>query len=140
MGLTSYITDKKTAVSDIILKNLTSEVNFDVITSGPIPPNPTELLDSPKMDFLFNELKQNYDYVVVDTAPVHLVTDTLLISKFADTVIYVIRANYLDKRLLPIVQGLYQEKRLKNMAVLLNDTDYKNGYGYGYGYGYGNKK
>lgn len=139
-GLTSYITERNMPVDQIIIRNLTNEVNFDIIPSGPIPPNPTELLESPKLSLLFEKLRKEYDYIVVDTAPVHLVTDTLLISKFADTAIYVVRANYLDKRLLPIAENLYREKRLNNMAVLLNDTDYKGGYGYGYGYGYGNKK
>ena len=138
-GLTSYITDKNLTIDQIILKNITEHINFDIIASGPIPPNPTELLESRKVDELFNYLRERYDYIIVDTAPVHLVTDTLLISKYADTAIYVIRADYLDKRLLPIAEGLYREKRLNNMAVLLNDTDYKGGYGYGYGYGYGDK-
>ena len=84
--------------------------------------------------------KENYDYVIVDTAPINIVTDTLLLSKQSDLFIYVIRANFLDKRLLEIPQKLYQEKRLPNMAVLLNDTDFERGYGYGYGYGYADKE
>ncbi|HEA30865.1 MAG TPA: polysaccharide biosynthesis tyrosine autokinase [Leeuwenhoekiella sp.] len=136
-GLTSYLTDSTLKLQDMIQKNLSKDMNFDLIPSGPIPPNPAELLESPKMRVLMDYLKTNYDYIIVDTAPVHLVTDTLLISKFSDTVIYVVRANYLDKRLLPVPETLYKEKRLRNMAVLLNDTDYEGGYGYGYGYGYG---
>lgn len=137
LGLTSYLTDSTIEPDDLILKNLSNDIDFDIIPSGPIPPNPAELLESSKMKVIMNYLKEHYDYVIVDTAPVHLVTDTLLISKFSDTVIYVVRANYLDKRLLPIAETLYKEKRLRNMAVLLNDTDYEGGYGYGYGYGYG---
>ena len=81
--------------------------------------------------------KANYDYIIVDTAPVNLVTDTLLLSKYADLFIYVSRVNYLDMRLLDIPKRLYEEKRLPNMAILLNDTNSEKGYGYGYGYGYG---
>ncbi|WP_051907928.1 GumC family protein [Flavimarina sp. Hel_I_48] len=137
LGLTSYLTDSTIEAKDMILKDLNKDMNFDLIPSGPIPPNPAELLESSKMRVLMEYLKNTYDYVIVDTAPVHLVTDTLLISKFSDTIIYVVRANYLDKRLLPVPESLYQEKRLRNMAVLLNDTNYEAGYGYGYGYGYG---
>src|SRR5690606_2342364 len=81
--------------------------------------------------------RENYDYVLVDTAPVGLVTDTLLISHNADLTIYVARANYLDKRLLDIPKELYEEGKLKNMAVVLNDVAFATGYGDGYGYGYG---
>lgn len=139
VGLTSYLTDSTIEPKDLIQSNLDKDMNFDLIPSGPIPPNPAELLESPKMRVLIDFLRANYDYIIVDTAPVHLVTDTLLISKFSDVVIYVVRSNYLDKRLLPVPESLYREKRLRNMAVLLNDTDYEGGYGYGYGYGYGKK-
>jgi tyrosine-protein kinase Etk/Wzc len=79
--------------------------------------------------------KQHYDYVIVDTAPVNLVTDTLLLSHLADMFIYVVRANYLDKRLLSIPKMMYEENRLPNMAMLVNGTNLERGYGYGYGYG-----
>ena len=91
-----------------------------------------------RVEEMFNKLKSEYDYLIVDTAPVNLVTDTLLIAKYADMFMYVARANYLDKRLLSVPQTLYNEKRLPNMAIVLNDTDPKRSYGYGYGgYGYG---
>ena len=79
--------------------------------------------------------KQHYDYVIVDTAPVLLVTDTLLLGYLADLFIYVVRANYLDKRLLMTPKLMQEEKRLPNMAMLVNGTDLERGYGYGYGYG-----
>ena len=91
-----------------------------------------------RVENLFTIVKQEYDFVLVDTAPVNLVTDTLLVSKYADMVMYVVRANYLDKRLLAVPQELYNDKKLPNMAIVLNDTDPKRSYGYGYGgYGYG---
>ena len=87
----------------------------------------------PKVENMFEQLKSEYDYIIVDTAPVTLVTDTLLISKNADAFIYVVRANYLEKHYLKLPQTLYVEQKLPNMCVLLNDTDTTNGYGYGYG-------
>ena len=111
---------------------------LDIIASGAIPPNPAELLLTDRVGTLFNAVKKDYDYIIVDTAPVNLVTDTLLIAEHADLFVYVTRANYLDKRMLNIAQTLYKEGKLPNMAMLLNDTDMSRGYGYGYGYGYGN--
>jgi capsular exopolysaccharide synthesis family protein len=111
--------------------------NFYALSSGVIPPNPVELLMSNKINLLFEQLKKEFDYIIVDTAPVSMVTDTLLIAKNADAFIYVMRANYLEKRMLKFAENLYREKKLPNMSVLLNDTDIKNTYGYGYGYGYG---
>ena len=84
---------------------------------------------------MFNYTKENYDIVIVDTAPVGLVTDTIQISKFADMFVYVVRANYLDKKMLQVGQTLYYENKLKNMAMILNGSDLVKGYGYGYGYG-----
>jgi Mrp family chromosome partitioning ATPase len=90
---------------------------------------------SNRVKLLFEDVKSKYDYIIVDTAAVGLVTDTLLISHHADMFIYVIRANYIDKRQLQVAQNMYNEKRLPNMTVLLNDVNHKKGYGYGYGYG-----
>jgi capsular exopolysaccharide synthesis family protein len=130
LGLTNYIIDNKINFSDIISR---VDENLDMISSGTIPPNPAELLMDEKMGTLFNAVKNKYDYIIVDTAAVGLVTDTLLISKFADMVIYVVRANYLDKRQLHVAQSMYNEKRLPNMVMLLNGVIQKKGYGYGYG-------
>ena len=136
-GVTNYITNEDLNLND--LKFSIPEVkNLDIIASGVIPPNPAELLMTNRVEEMFNKLKSEYDYLIVDTAPVNLVTDTLLIAKYADMFMYVARANYLDKRLLSVPQALYNEKRLPNMAIVLNDTDPKRSYGYGYGgYGYG---
>ena len=89
-----------------------------------------------KIDDLFKELKQQFDYIIVDTAPVSVVTDTLLIAKNADSFIYVMRANYLDKRMVRLAETFYKEKKLPNMSILLNDTIWNKRYGYGYSYGY----
>ncbi len=134
-GITNYITDEEIALDDIIF-NIPEIKSLDIIASGVIPPNPAELLMTKRVENLFSIVKQEYDIVIVDTAPINLVTDTLLISKYADMFMYVIRANYLDKRLLTVPQELYNEKKLANMAIVLNNTDPKRAYGYGsYGYG-----
>jgi tyrosine-protein kinase Etk/Wzc len=141
-GLTNYLSTANASIADYIIPS----ANFptmDILLAGSIPPNPTELLMNVKMDELFEQFKKEYDFILVDTAPVSLVSDTLILAKHADTFVYVVRANHLDKRMLHIPEILYKENKLPNMAVLLNDTQIKKGYGYGYGgygYGYGGKK
>ncbi|MDR7210663.1 polysaccharide biosynthesis tyrosine autokinase [Flavobacterium piscis] len=134
VGLTNYLSTNDTDVSKYIFKHNDYE-NFYILPSGIIPPNPAELLMSKNVDTLFETLKIEYDYIVVDTAPVSLVADTLLVAKNADTFVYVIRANFLEKRMLAIANTFYKEKKLPNMCIVLNDTDSTKGYGYGYGYG-----
>jgi len=135
LGLTNYLSSSdNTNIEDYIVKHPGYE-NFFILPSGIVPPNPAELLMSKKVDDLFETLKKDYDYIIVDTAPVSLVTDTLLIAKHADTFVYVMRANVLEKRMLSIANSFYREKKLPNMCILLNDTDSTKGYGYGYGYG-----
>lgn len=138
-GVTNYLSSKELDLKDLIVKQDGFE-HFDVLPAGIIPPNPAELLMSKKVNVLFETLKKQYDYIIVDTAPVSLVTDTLLIASHADCFIYVARANFLEKRMLSIVNGLYKEQKLPNMCLLLNDTDSTKGYGYGYGYGVNVKK
>nr|WP_298006934.1 tyrosine-protein kinase [uncultured Flavobacterium sp.] len=138
LGVSNYISANNSSIHDYILK-VDGYTNFDVLSSGSIPPNPTEILMSKKFQQLFKELKASYDYIIVDTAPVSLVTDTLIISRYADATVYVVRANKIDKEMLRIPNELYRDKKLKNMALVLNDSDVTKGYGYGYGYGYGNE-
>ena len=139
-GLTDYLSTKGAVIGDYI-NQLKGFEAFDVLLAGSIPPNPTEMLMSKKLDELFVQLKSEYDFILVDTAPVSLVSDTLIVAKHADTFVCVVRANHLDKRLLNIADSMHREGKLPNMAFLLNDTDVTKGYGYGYGYGnygYGN--
>jgi tyrosine-protein kinase Etk/Wzc len=138
-GITNYILDDTLNVDD--LKSTIPDVeNVDFISSGIIPPNPSELLSNHRVKELFEIVKKDYDYVIVDTAPIFLVTDTLLIADFADIFLYVARANFLDKRMLIVPKNFYEEKKLPNMAIVLNDTDSDRGYGYGYGYLQSTKK
>ena len=113
--------------------------DFDVITSGPIPPNPSELLLTSRLDQLVAGLREQYDYILVDTVPYGLVADAQIISRIADLCIYVIREGVMDRRQLPEIENLYTSEKLPGMSVLLNGVCNKHaGYGYGYGYyGYG---
>jgi tyrosine-protein kinase Etk/Wzc len=141
-GVTNYLSSKDLKIEDLIVKQEGFN-NFDILPPGIIPPNPAELLMGDKVENLFNQLKLQYDYIIVDTSPVSLVTDTLLLAKYADCFVYLVRANFLEKGMLHIPNTLYVEKKLPNMCMLLNDTNpTKGSYGYygyyGYGYGYGN--
>ncbi len=132
LGLTDFIGNPKLKIGDVLTAHETNP-NLHLISSGTVPPNPAELLMSDRMGVLFNEVSNMYDYIIVDTAAVGLVTDTLLISKYADMFVYVIRVGYLDKGQLSVAQTMYDQNRLPNMAILLNDMKSKKGYGYGYG-------
>ncbi|MEL4457185.1 GumC family protein [Lutimonas vermicola] len=133
-GLSLFLIDNSLKVSDVIVHH--DKTNLDIIHSGIIPPNPSELLTNGRFDEIMSYARANYDFVVVDTAPANVVTDTLLLSHHADLFLYVVRANFLDKRLLKISNMIYENNRLPYMSILINDTNYeKRGYGYGYGYG-----
>ncbi|MBO9584144.1 MAG: polysaccharide biosynthesis tyrosine autokinase [Flavobacterium sp.] len=135
LGVTNYLSSIDTNnIQDYIVKHKSYE-NFFVLPGGIIPPNPADLLMGSKVENLFEELKKQYDYIIVDTAPVCLVTDTLVIAKNADTFAYVMRAGILEKRMLSVVNSIYRENKLPNMCLILNDTDSTKGLGYGYGYG-----
>ncbi|NEV94424.1 polysaccharide biosynthesis tyrosine autokinase [Psychroflexus sp. YR1-1] len=139
LGVTNYLYDNSITAKDIIIKDSVEGLNLDVILSGDIPPNPAEMLMTSRFSELLEEAKQTYDYIIVDTAPTILVTDTILISKYADTTLYIMRSGYTDTRLLPHVRDIYEQKKLNNMGVVINGLDESgiNAYNYGYGYGYG---
>lgn len=130
-GFTNYIMNSDLKPKDVIYQEKT-ENPIDIIPSGDIPPNPSGLLIQPKVKEMFNYLEEHYDYVIVDTAPSTLVTDTLLISKLADLTIYVVREGYTDKRILTYPETYFEQKRLQNLAVLLNGSklSVENNYGY----------
>ena len=136
-GVTNFIKNDFINIQDLIVEHEDFE-NLSIINSGDIPPNPVELLMSNRVNEMFSYLKDRYEYIIVDTAPVGMVTDTIQISKYSDLTVYVVKANYLDKRKLHIPDKLNREKKLPNMAILINGSDHSKGaYGYGYGYGYG---
>ena len=105
---------------------------FDVILSGPIPPNPAELLLSNRVETLFEYLAGIYDYILIDSAPVGMVSDTFTLDRVAQATIYVVRANMTTFDDINFVNSLANEKRLTKIALVLNGTVSKRGYGYGY--------
>ena len=136
IGVTNYLVDEA-GLQDIIQP--TKLPNLDIITAGPIPPNPSELILSAKMDELMNDLKDRYDFVILDTPPIGLVSDSYDLMKFADATLFITRYNYSERNFLRAVQSRYEDGELKNIGIILNDFQVKMGYGYGYGneYGYG---
>lgn len=142
-GVTNYLHDTTTALNDIIETGQEYNLKFDLIFSGTIPPNPAELLSNGRFEVLLEELKKEYDFVIVDTAPTLLVTDTTLIANLADLIVFVIRANHTDKKLLHFINELKALKKINNAGIVLNNVGEQKGYGYSYsykynyGYGYG---
>lgn len=141
VGVTNYLSDNTVKVDDIIQH----QEGFDLIPAGILAPNPAELLMDNRLDELMNELRARYDYIIADNVPVGLIADATIANRIADLTIFVVRAGKLDRRQLPDIEKLYQEKKLKNMALVLNGANperhgYGYSYGYGYGYGYGAKK
>ena len=141
-GVANYLVDDALKISDIKAKNLSHETKFDIIFSGVIPPNPAELMSNGRFEILLKELKHEYDYIIVDTAPTLLVTDTTLITDLADAILYVTRANFTEKKLLKFISNLKDLNSIRNMGIILNNVGENRGYGYssnyGYGYGYDN--
>lgn len=134
IGFTEYVVGK--AEKSEILHGSGIIDTLKVVPSGSIPPNPSELLMSPKVNELFVSLKKEFDYIVVDSAPVGLVTDAQLLSKLVDTVLYVVRMNYTHKEQLRSADELYKNGKLPHTSLILNDVKSKGGvYGYSYGYG-----
>lgn len=139
-GVTNYLANPAVNVDDIIEKNEKFE-NLDIIGAGTVAPNPAELLMDERLDELISELRLRYDYIVVDNVPVGIIADAEIANRIADLTVFVVRAGKLDRRQLPDIERLYEEKKLNNMALVLNGSDPKQrGYGYGYGYGYYGKK
>lgn len=141
-GVTNFLSGEVTRVVDIVTKSEYHE-NLSVIGKGPVPPNPAELLLSPRLNELVEQLKAMFDYVILDNVPSNMVADAMIVNRVADLTLYVIRAGKMDRRQLPEVERLYTEKKLNNMAIVLNGvSEFHHGYGYYgyYGYGYGSEK
>jgi capsular exopolysaccharide synthesis family protein len=135
-GLSNYLHDIGYNWKDALINGFDKHPNHHIILSGSIPPNPAHLLTNGRFKKLIEEAKEIYDYVIVDTAPTILVTDTMLISQLADATIYLVRANYTEKNLLKFSKELDETKKLKNMAYVINSVGASKSYGYGYNYGY----
>lgn len=136
-GLTEFLYNPNENLDQIINVS-TFHPNLDVIYSGSIPPNPAELLANGRYEFMINELKKEYDFIIVDTAPLMLVTDTLLTSDLADATVYVVRAGYTEKSLIEFANHQVEDNKIKNSGFVLNAVERDHfGYGNKYGYGYG---
>lgn len=138
LGITDFLVSKDVTIDNII-RTSDKVADLFVISAGPVPPNPAELMMNTKFAHLVNELKERFDYIIFDTPPVGQVADALILSQFVDYSIYIVRYGYTDKSMLKIIKNLYNNKSLKHPIIVLNDAKEENGsnYGYGYGYGYG---
>lgn len=138
LGLSEYLMDYKISTSDIVSSMLVHNNTIDVIYSGKILPNPSELLMGDRFKKLIDEVSLEYDYVVIDSAPLMLVTDTLLIAPFANHTMYVTRAHVTETKVVDFPISLQKEGKLKGLNFVVNDVKESNlGYGGKYGYGYG---
>lgn len=144
MGITNYIIGKA-SFSELLIE-VNGIDNLYVIPCGPIPPNPSEILLDKKLDELMQEVMDNFDVVIMDTAPIGLVSDAITLNRFANCTLYITRQGYTFRKQLGLVEDLYVNKKLPNLCLLINDVKSDSGYyggyyggGYGYygGYGYG---
>jgi capsular exopolysaccharide synthesis family protein len=145
VGLSTYLIGKASAEEIVYPHPQTA--NFSIIPSGPIPPNPSELIGSKRLEELFDFLKVNYDYIIIDSPPVGSVTDAKILAKVADATLYIVRQDFTHSSFLELINDLQQKKILPNLNIVFNGIKvkkipgysygYGNGYKYGYGYGYG---
>ncbi len=137
VGVVNYLIGQK-GIQEIIQP--TEIDNLDIVTCGPIPPNPSELLLSNQTSELMDYLRNHYDYIIIDTPPVGLVADAIELFRYADAVMYIVRQNYTQRSMPKMIDDKYNNGEIKNISFVLNDFSVKNSYGYGYGgynYGYG---
>ena len=144
-GLSDYLGKRENNVDDLIVEKENYPGLF-VLPVGTVPPNPTELLAEPRLAELIEKMRSRFDYIFIDCPPVDIVADTQIIEKLTDRTAFVVRAGLLEREMLPELQRCYDEKRFKNMMLVLNGTEgsgkrygYRYGYKYGYQYGYGGK-
>ncbi|MEQ1675579.1 MAG: polysaccharide biosynthesis tyrosine autokinase [Chitinophagaceae bacterium] len=141
-GITNYLMGKTDNIAEVI-RPVPGHENLFVLGCGPIPPNPAELLLDTRLDEMFEWLQTNFDIVLVDTAPVGMVSDAMTLSKFADCTLYLVRQGHTFKKQVGLIDEFYQEGKLPKVSIIINDVKLKPGYGYygygryGYGYGYG---
>lgn len=132
-GITTYLSSEEYKPEDVIVNEPSNLKNISVVMAGPVPPNPSELLLSDRLDEFFEYLRANYDYIIVDTAPVGMVSDTFSLARISDATIYVYRANYTNKSHLKLINTIQKNDKLKKISLVMNGTSTQTGYGYGYG-------
>lgn len=147
MGLSDWLTGRIDTWKSIVRKTKEKQDGLDIIPVGTIPPNPTELISSSRLGELLTATRTEYDYIFIDCPPVDIVADVQIFEKLADRTFFVVRAGLLERTMLPELEGLYQQKKFRNMALILNGTvneagqyGYRYGYKYGYQYGYQNQE
>ena len=134
-GITQFLTNPATNLMGLVQPSDTNK-NLYILPGGTVPPNPTELLARDGLEKAVETLKKNFDYVILDTAPVGMVTDTLLIGRVADLSVYVCRADYTRKAEFTLINELAENSKLPNLCIAINGLDLqKKKYGYYYGYG-----
>lgn len=133
LGVVNYLIEQNT-LEDIVQH--TRIPHLDVITSGPIPPNPSELLMKERMDDFMEELKNSYDYIILDSPPIGLVADALALDKYVDATIYIVRQGFTKKGMLHTINEKYKTGEMSSLSFVLNYFEQKLKYGYSYGYGY----
>jgi tyrosine-protein kinase Etk/Wzc len=135
-GFTNYVISDLVEVNDVITP-LNIHKNLFLVSSGPLPPNPAETLMNERTNLLLNELRSQFDYIIIDAPPVGIVTDAQLLSSHSHMCLYLVRQGYTRKEQISIVQELYASEKMKTIGIVVNDIPISGGYGYGYGYGYG---
>ncbi len=133
-GVSTYLIGK-ISMDEVICK--TNIENLDIIPSGPVPPNPAELLAKKETKELLEKLKDRYDYIIIDTPPVGIVSDAMMLMSHADINVFILRENYSKKQYIKTINEYYTQGKVKNLCILLNDAGLNQHYGYGYGYSYG---
>ena len=130
-GLTQYLASSGYTLDQVIRRSTFLD-DLDIIVAGPVPPNPAELLASEKVDNMFRELRERYDYIIIDSAPVGMVSDSFSLDRVADATVFVTRVNHTTNTDLRFANEIYADNRLKKLSVVINGTKSKQGYGYGY--------
>ncbi|MBC5992536.1 polysaccharide biosynthesis tyrosine autokinase [Pontibacter sp. SD6] len=133
LGISNYLISDKMTVDNIITP-IEKQLGLFVIGSGPVPPNPLELMSSPKVGKLIDVLKATFDHIIIDTAPVGQVADAFALAPYVDSSVYIVRYGYTLKEQLEIIDDIYKQKKLNSPMIVLNDAVKNAGYGYGYGY------
>ena len=133
-GVTNYLSN-----SEMVIDQITQKVpevdNLNVIVAGPIPPNPSELLLGERTSKLFEELRNKFEIIIIDSAPIAMVSDTFSLAKFGDATLFVTRANHTKRNLIKYFNSVVARKQFHNAALVLNDSNPRLSAGYGYGYG-----
>ncbi len=144
-GLAEYLGGSVSDVDSVIVQ-IPDAHGLSLLPIGNMPPNPAELLENPRFEQMLKHLRTEYDYILIDCPPIEVVADAQIIDKYVDRTIFVMRVGLMERAMLPVLERMYEDKKYKNMAIILNGTanyggkygyhSYRYGYGYGYGYGY----